>query len=323
MKLLVLGALGQTGSYLSELAISQGHEVIAVGRQDYGAHPELGPSYRPVKINLIDFEEVGFLIQKEEFECVVNLASLSSVFRCSQDPELSRTLNYELVKFLTNCILEKQAKTGTQISLVQASSSEMYGGIRGARIITEDANLMPVSVYGSHKAAAHELIASARSTLDLIAGCAILFNHESPRRSSNFVSRKIIQGARGIYDNKMEKIVLGNLDVSRDWGYAPEFAFGLLQMATASINEDLIFATGESHSIREFCHRALEEFGINNPEAFIESDSALVRSVENDSLVGDASKAHSKLGWEPKTFFNQLIPLLVKAEKDGDLAHQS
>jgi GDPmannose 4,6-dehydratase len=234
---------------------------------------------------------------------------------------------------LLELIRQFEAKNpGVKIKFYQASSSEMFGGSPPPQ--SESTAFYPKSPYGCAKVFAFNITRNYRESYNMFAANGILFNHESPRRGINFVTRKVTRGIAGIKRGDVEKIYLGNLDAKRDWGYAPEYVEAMWLMLQESQPDDYVIATGESHSVREFVEKAfkcigvdiawqgkgIEEKGIDNKtnKVVIEIDPDYFRPAEVHVLLGDATKARTKLGWNPKTKFDDLVGIMVEAElKNG------
>lgn len=311
---LIFGVLGQDGSYLAEQLSAEGKQVIGVIRNSSVIPNE----YRNDKINyirgdILDSNFVYSLLETFRPTHVYNLASASSVSESYLHPELSLRINLEFVGELIENIEKYRTKSGQDVFLFQASSSEMYGPVQQGPI-NENTSHDPRSPYAEHKSVAHNLCLKARSNLEIKIGTGILFNHESSRRPLKFVSRKITNGAYLISKGIEKKLVLGNIDVQRDWGYAPDFVRAIGLIAENLSADDFIIATGQLHSLDEMCKIAFGAVGIENPSNFIESNPSLYRRNENSGLVGDSSKVKSKLSWLPTKSFEDMIVLMTKLE---------
>jgi GDPmannose 4,6-dehydratase len=311
---LIFGAIGQDGSYLAEQLSSEGKQVIGVIRNSSFIPNEFqhrNISY--VRGDILDDNFVYSLLETFRPTHIYNLASASSVSESYLNPQLSLQVNFEFVRELIENIEKYRAKSGQDVFLFQASSSEMFGPDHTS-LITEYSSHDPRSPYAEHKSMSHSLCSEARSGLGTKIGTGILFNHESPRRPLKFVSRKITNGAYLISKGVEKKLVLGNINVQRDWGYAPDFvaAIGLIGQNMSS--DDFVIATGQLHSLDEMCKIAFNAVGIEDPMSFIESNRSLYRINENSGLAGDNSKVHSKLGWSPTTSFEDMITLMTRLE---------
>jgi GDPmannose 4,6-dehydratase len=222
-------------------------------------------------------------------------------------------VNLEFVQELIKNIEKYRTKSGEDVFLLQASSSEMYGPDQQSPIIESTAH-DPRSPYAEHKSRAHYLCLNARETKDLRIGTAILFNHESPRRPLKFVSRKISHGAFAISQGREKKLVLGNINVQRDWGYAPDYVEAMSLIAQSNLVDDFVLATGKLHSLEDMCRVAFKAAGLGDFSKYVDSDQSLFRTVENSGLVGVAEKAHQKLNWSHRVSFELMIEQMVNQE---------
>jgi GDPmannose 4,6-dehydratase len=205
--------------------------------------------------------------------------------------------------------------------MYQASTSEMFGKVQETPQ-TETTPFYPRSIYGVSKLAAHWACINYRESYNMFISCGIAFNHESHRRSTEFLTRKVSLGVAKIYLKIQDYITLGNLDSKRDWGYAPDFCEGFWKILQLDTPQDIILATGETHTIREFVQLAFEEVGIANWQDYIKQDPRFMRPAEVDLLLGDASKAKKLINWQPKTTFKELVSIMVSSDlerlKRGD-----
>ncbi len=318
---LVFGALGQDGSYLAEHLAKEGNQVVGVIRNA----SVIPNAYQHNNINHVrgDILDSGFiysLLDTFRPTHIYNLASASSVSESYLNPQLSLRVNHEFVRDLIENIEKYRAKDGQDVFLFQASSSEMFGPDHN-NLITENTPHDPRSPYAEHKSMSHELCFEARSSLGMKIGTGILFNHESPRRPLKFVSRKITNGAYLISRGIEKKLVLGNINVQRDWGYAPDFVQAIDLIGKNMSSDDFVIATGQLHSLHEMCKIAFNAVGIENPLNFIESNQSLYRNNENSGLAGDSSKVQSKLGWLPKKSFEEMITLMTRLEYHDPRIH--
>lgn len=330
-KALIVGISGQDGGYLSKLLVAKGYEVHGTSR-DSDVNPfeslkALGV-YNDVilhSMSLIDFRSVMQVIMETQPDEIYNLAGQSSVALSFAQPV--ETL--ESLSFGTLNILEVIRFNKLLVRFYNASSSECFGSdTRGH--VNERSPFYPRSPYAIAKSTAHWLTAQYRDAYNIFALSGILFNHDSPLRPLRFVTRKISLAAAEICAGKAEKLVLGNLDSKRDWGYAPEYVEGMWRMVQVDEPEDFVLATGEAHTVREFADLAFKELdlelewvgdGINEKgvckrsgKVCVEVDERYYRPTEIGLLIGDTSKARVKLGWEPKTRFQDLVKLMVRAD---------
>lgn len=314
---LIFGALGQDGSYLAEKLASEGKRVIGIAR-DSAEVPEKSNAgnIKYVKGNILDSQFVQGLLLNYRPSHVYNFASLSSVAKSHTYPELSESINFGFVKRLIDDIHLTQKENEQEVYLLQASSSEMFGP-NHSNPIAEDATHDPRSPYALHKSLAHRYCLESRKSKNLKIGTAILFNHESPRRPLNFVSRKITHGAFQISRGFEKKLILGNITISRDWGFAPDYVQAMSQMAELRVADDFIVSNGELHSLEEMCEIAFASLGISDYRNYVESDKKLYRENENSRLIGDSSKIFSRLDWMPTTSFRKMIEIMVEAEPNN------
>jgi GDPmannose 4,6-dehydratase len=212
----------------------------------------------------------------------------------------------------TTRLLDAVRDTGIPARFYNAASSEMYGQACES-LQNENTPFRPRSPYGCAKLYSYWMTANARDGYGLYAVNGILFNHESPRRGENFVTRKITRAVARIANGLQEKLYLGNLDAQRDWGYAPEYVEGMWQMLQQAAPDDYVLATGETHTVREFLELAFQEAGLDW-QAYVEIDPDYYRPTEIDRLVGDASKARKRLGWAPRTKFRDLVKVMIEAD---------
>jgi GDPmannose 4,6-dehydratase len=272
--------------------------------------------YKFRRADLARIENFEDILVETKPDVVINLASLSSVSACEINPELSMRINLENVVNLVEAIIKFDQYEGRAHRFIQASSSEMYASNSVSMHISENSELAPKSIYGKHKASAHEFIQKIKqANPDSQLKCAILFNHESPRRGDGFVSRKIVKSIHQISVGKLNQLNLGNVYAERDWGYAPNFADALYLQSKETGSEDYVVSTGNTHSIKEFYERTFEAFGISNYSHLVSVDETLIRPVENTGLSGDNKKILKNLGWSPEVYFSELIDILVRAEK--------
>ena len=311
---LVFGAIGQDGSYLSEQLCSEGKEVIGVIRPN-SIIPE---KYKHQNINyvrgdILDDDFILALLETYSPSHVYNLASASSVAESYLNSDLSKKINLDFVEILISNIEKYQNRYKREVFLLQASSSEMFGPDNKSPI-NEFSPHDPRSPYAEHKSIAHRLCQVARTDSNIRVGTAILFNHESPRRPLKFVSRKISRGAFLISNGLENKLILGNINVFRDWGYAPDYVGAMRIIALKTYSDDFVISTGKLHSLEEMCAIAFEAVGISNYKSYVQSDKSLYRTIENSGLKGDSKKINDICGWAPTVTFDQMVKKMVSAE---------
>lgn len=308
---LITGASGQDGGYLAEQLVAQGLEVHGVVRADDepSQHPQ---SLNVHSIELTDEPRLAGLLAEVAPDVVYNLVGLSSVAQSWAEPVLTSEVNGVFVARLLELVWRQQESSGAPVRFVQASSGEIFAGSPTSPQDEETA-IRPRSPYGASKAYAHGLVQVFRAR-GLHASNAILYNHESPRRPESFVTRKITATVAAIARGRVRELVLGNLDASRDWGWAPEYVDAMVRMAEHHEGDDFVIATGESHTVADFVAAAFAHVGIEDWQPYVRSDPALVRPVDALRLVGDPSKAGRVLGWKPEVGFAELVGRMVDAD---------
>jgi GDPmannose 4,6-dehydratase len=261
--------------------------------------------------DLRDIESIRAAVERCEPVEVYNLAAISSVAVSWRDPELVADVNGLGVLRLLNVLRESDDRTGRRTRFVQASSAEIFGAATPPQ--DEDTPLAPLTPYGAAKAFGHHLVAVYRGA-GMWAANVILFNHESPRRPPEFVTRKITRAVAAIAGGATERLSLGNLDARRDWGYAGDYVSAMTMVAAQDEPEDFVIATGTSHSIADFTAAAFARVGITDWRAWVDLDPALVRATDSPEQRGDASRARTVLGWAPTVDFAGLVGLMVDAD---------
>ena len=320
-KAFITGITGQDGSYLTELLISKGYEVHGLvrrvstmnrGRIDHLQAYEHGKD-RCLYLHYGDLADsvslvkLLYAIQPDE---IYNLAAQSHVRVSFDIPEYTADITGVGAGRILEAIIE--SGIGKKVRYYQASSSEMFGKVQEVPQ-KETTPLYPRSPYGCAKVFAHYLTINYRESYNLFACSGILFNHESPRRGENFVTRKISIAAARIKKGLQEKLYLGNLDSKRDWGYAKEYVEGMWLMLQQDTPDDYVLATNETHTLKAFLEAAFNCVGLDWKNYVIFDDKYL-RPAEVDLLIGDYSKAKAKLGWEPKTRMKELAKLMVDSD---------
>ncbi len=317
-KALITGVTGQDGSYLAEFLLAKGYEVHGVvrrsssfnsGRLDgvYQDPHEAGVHFFKHYADLSDSSSLMCLIRDIQPDEVYNLAAQSHVRVSFEIPEYTG----DVTGLGVARILEAVRTAGVPTRFYQASSSEMFGASPAPQ--NESTPFVPQSPYGVAKLYGHWITVNYREAHNIFACSGILFNHESPRRGENFVTRKISRAVARIAAGMQEKLFMGNLDALRDWGYAPEYVEAMWMMLQQDAPDDYVVATGEAHSPREFCEVAFGHLGLDW-EKYVEIDPRYYRPTEVNHLLGDAAKARTKLGWAPKTNFEELVRLMVDAD---------
>ena len=318
-KALITGITGQDGSYLAELLLGKGYEVHGIIRRASTFNTgRLDPIYEDPHSSknrlflhygdLSDASALARLVGKIQPEEVYNLAAQSHVRVSFDSPEYTA----DITGTGTIRLLEAIRETGIQPRFYQASSSEMYGMVRQVPQ-TEETPFYPRSPYGCAKVYSFWITVNYRESYGMHASNGILFNHESPRRGETFVTRKITRAVAQIKAGLQDKLFLGNLDAKRDWGYAKEYVEAMWLMLQQEKPDDYVIATNETHSVKEFLEVAFGHAGLDWKK-YVDIDPRYYRPAEVDLLIGDYSKAKRKLGWSPKTAFNELAKLMVDAD---------
>jgi GDPmannose 4,6-dehydratase len=309
---LITGVTGQDGSYLAELLLEKGYEVHGMVRRSSTENFErighLTPRLRLHQADLLDQSSLVSLLQAVRPAELYNLAAQSFVPTSWTQPSLTG----EFTALGVTRMLEAVRMVDPRIRFYQASSSEMYGKVRDTPQ-NEDTPFYPRSPYGVAKVYGHHITVNYRESYGLFATSGILFNHESPRRGREFVTRRISEGVARIKLGLQDELPLGNLDAHRDWGYAPEYVRAMWLMLQRSEPGDFVIGTGEHHTPREFVDRAFAHAGLD-PADFVKIDRALLRPAEVDTLLADPSKARRELGWESGTSFADLVKIMVEAD---------
>ena len=316
---LITGVTGQDGSYLAELLLQKGYEVIGMVRRSSsfntdrieGIYQDPHSSdyrFRLVFGDLEDASSLNQIIRTNAPDEIYNLGAQSHVRVSFDVPEYTA----DTVGLGTLRLLEAVRGTGHTCKIYQASSSEMFGGSPPPQ--NEDTPFRPRSPYACAKVFSHHLCENYREAYGMFICSGILFNHESPRRGIPFVTRKITRAAARISHGLDKKLYLGNLDAKRDWGFAGDYVEAMWLMLQQETPEDYVIATGEAHSVREALEVAFGTLGLDY-QKYVEIDPRYYRPTEVDHLCGDVSKAKQKLGWTPKVRFKELIEMMVKSDE--------
>ncbi len=311
---LITGITGQDGSYLAELLLDKGYDVIGMVRRSSTVNFEriahLQDRITFVAGDLLDEVSMIHLLQDHRPHEVYNLAAQSFVQTSFGQPVLTG----ETTALGVTRVLDAIRIVDPGIRFYQASSSEMFGKVQEVPQ-RETTPFYPRSPYGVAKVYGHWITVNYRESYDLHASSGILFNHESPRRGLEFVTRKITHAVARIKLGQQDQLVLGDLDPQRDWGFAGDYVEAMWLMLQQDAPDDFVVCTGETHSVREFCQIAFDHVGLNWQD-HVAQDQRFMRPAEVDLLVGDATKAQKVLGWTPKTSLPALIEMMV----DADLA---
>lgn len=323
-KALITGITGQDGYYLSKLLIDKGYDVFGTIRRSSSINtnridPLISEFEKDKRLNLfysnlLDPSSLTNLINSIEPDEVYNLAAQSHVKVSFENPIYTA----ETSTLGSIALLEAIRNSKKEIKYYQASSSEMFGGLSGD-ILNLDSRLLPKSPYAASKVFAHHMTSIYRDSYNIFGVNGILFNHESPYRGETFVTRKITRAVGRILSKTQSKLTLGNIDATRDWGFAGDYVEGMYLMMQHDQAEDWILATGKSYSVKEFLKLAFDYVGLNWKD-YVEISDQHFRPNEVHDLIGDASKASKILNWEPKVSFNELVEMMV--DFDVKLAQQ-
>ena len=309
---LITGITGQDGSYLAELLLAKGYRVVGAVRRLSApnqwriAHLQDQITLRPA--DLLDQLSLIKVIDEAQPDEVYNLAAMSFVPASWDQPMLTGEFNAQGVTRM----LEAVRQVNPKIKFYQASSSEMYGKVREVPQ-TELTPFYPRSPYGVSKVFGHYITVNYRESYDLFACAGILFNHESPRRGLEFVTRKVTDGVARIKVGLTKELALGNLDAQRDWGFAGDYVRAMWLMLQQDQPDDYVVATGESHSVQRLVELSFRHAGLDWRE-YVKFDQRFMRPAEVDHLIGNPSKARRELGWEPEVGFEQLVGMMVDAD---------
>ncbi len=323
---LITGITGQDGSYLAEHLLSLGYTVYGLVRGQ--ANPKrplleaLLPDVRIVEGDLLDQGSLINAVQQIEPDEVYNLAAISFVPLSWNQADLTGEITglgvlrvLEAIRLVTGAT-PSRSKSGRDIRFYQASSSEMFGKVRETPQ-SERTPFYPRSPYGVAKVYGHYITVNYRESYGMFACSGILFNHESPRRGPEFVTRKLSLGAARINLGKQKELLMGNLDSKRDWGFAGDYVQAMHLMLQQPEPDDYVIGTGEAHSPREFAELAFKYFGLDYQD-FVRTDEQFMRPAEVDHLLADAAKAREQLGWRPEVSFSELVGMMVESDLQAE-----
>jgi len=309
---LITGITGQDGSYLADLLLEKGYEVHGMVRR---ASTETFQRLEHIRDELVlhtgdllDQRSLGDVLRECQPDEIYNLAAMSFVAASWSQPVLTA----EFTAVGVTRALEAMRETAPEARFYQASSSEMFGKVREVPQ-SESTPFYPRSPYGVAKCYGHFITVNYRESYDLFACSGILFNHESERRGLEFVTRKVTHGAAAIKLGLAEDLALGNLDAERDWGYAKDYVEAMWLMLQQDEPDDFVIATGKAHSVRDLVRVAFEHAGLD-PQRHIRIDERFIRPAEVEHLIGDYAKARERLGWAPRTSFEELVRLMVDSD---------
>lgn len=315
---LITGITGQDGPYLAELLLSKGYKVYGTVRRLSTPNLEniqhIREQVELLSADLLDTTSLTEAIEESEPDEVYNLAAMSFVKASFEQPVLTG----EFTALGVTRLLEAIRTVNSKIKFYQASSSEMFGKVTETPQ-KETTRFHPRSPYGVAKVYGHYITLNYRESYNMFACSGILFNHESPRRGIEFVTRKISNGVARIKLGKQDKLILGDLSPKRDWGFSGDYVEAMWLMLQQQNPDDYVVGTGENHSVKEFVELAFKYVGINDWQNYIISNHPKhMRPAEVDHLIADYSKARKVLGWKPKTSFKELVEMMVKADLERE-----
>jgi GDPmannose 4,6-dehydratase len=318
---LITGITGQDGLYLSELLLDKGYEVFGLVRGQNNPKYELVrrevPGVRLLTGDLTDLSSLMRALDAAEPTEIYNLGAISFVAYSWENAHVTTEVTGKGVLNILEATRLFAGADPSSVRFYQASSSEMFGKVQEVPQ-RESTLLWPRSPYGVNKVFGHYMTINYRESYGMHASSGVLFNHESPRRGPEFVTRKVSQAVARISLGLQKTLVMGNLDAYRDWGFAGDYVDAMWRMLQQDVADDYVVATGETHSIRELLDVAFARVGIDDWSGYVEEDPRFLRPAEVDRLVGDASKARERLGWTPTVTFEELVHMMV----DHDLREQ-
>ncbi|WP_181026159.1 GDP-mannose 4,6-dehydratase [Rathayibacter rathayi] len=319
---LITGITGQDGLYLAELLVSKGYEVFGLVRGQNNPKYELVrrtvPEVTLLTGDLTDVSSLVRVLAAAQPDEVYNLGAISFVAYSWENASLTTDVTGKGVLNILEATRLYAGADTSRVKFYQASSSEMFGKVQQVPQ-SEETLLWPRSPYGVAKVFGHYMTINYRESYGMHASSGILFNHESPRRGPEFVTRKISLAVARIKLGLQETLELGNLDAKRDWGFAGDYVDAMWRMLQQPEGDDYVVATGETHEIREYLDIAFRHVGIEDWAPYVTQNPAFMRPAEVDLLIGDPAKARDVLGWEPKVSFPELVAMMV----ENDLAEQS
>lgn len=315
-KALITGVTGQDGTYLADFLLKKGYDVVGTFRRTSHSSLERLEQFNIidkidlVKMDLTDQISINKVVKNAQADEIYNLGAQSFVGVSFDQPLLTSNVNALGALSIFDAVKELSPHS----KVYQASSSEMFGN--SDEIKNETSRMYPASPYGVSKVFAHKTAQHYRNAYDLFISCGILFNHESPYRGLEFVTKKITYTLARIKAKKTDKLVLGNIKAKRDWGFAGDYVQAMWLMLQQKNPSDFVISTRESHSVEEFVKKAFEFAGLENWEKYVEIDNKLIRPQDIDNLIGDSSKAQNVLNWKPSMSYNSLVELMVQSDQE-------
>ncbi|MFV0634444.1 GDP-mannose 4,6-dehydratase [Demequina sp.] len=317
---LITGISGQDGLYLGEFLLEQGYEVYGLIRGQNNPRraivEEILPQATLITGDLMDFSSLLRALEISRPTEIYNLAAISYVAYSWDNAQLTSEVTGKGVLNMLEAIRLWAKGSLDQVRFYQASSSEMFGKVQEVPQ-RESTLLWPRSPYGVAKVFGHYMTINYRESYGMHASSGILFNHESPRRGPEFVTRKVSRAVAAIARGDQDSLVMGNLDAKRDWGYAGDYVRAMWMMLQQDQPDDYVIATGQTQSVRDLLDVAFAAAGIDDWQPLVQQDERFMRPAEVDLLIGDASKAHDVLGWQPEVSFEELVRMMVKSDQDN------
>jgi GDPmannose 4,6-dehydratase len=314
---LITGITGQDGTYLGEFLAAKGYEVFGMVRGQ--SNPKIPmverciPSIQLLEGDLRDLSSLIEVLKTAQPDEIYNLGAISFVGLSFKQPELTCDVTGMGVMRMLEAVRIHKQRSGKGVRFYQASSSEMFGSVQESPQ-RETTQFHPRSPYGVAKVFGHYVMQNYRESYDIWSCSGILFNHESPRRGFEFLTRKVTRAVARIALGRQKVLAVGNMDVSRDWGFAGDYVEAMWLMLQQEEPDDYVIATGRSYSVRDLLHSAFHHVGIVDWSSYVEQDERFFRPADVTALVGDATKARAKLGWQPKVGFQDLIEMMVDAD---------
>jgi GDPmannose 4,6-dehydratase len=308
MPILITGAAGQDGILLARKLLKTETDVVGICRKNQAKNlRQAVPGLSIYTADLTDFEKVHKILDKAKPTTIFNLAGYSSVNKSWMEPEIATRINSDLPVQILSWTVKKSPTT----RIIQASSSEIFGATTQIPQ-TENTNIKPITPYGLSKSLAFEMMQIFRSKEGIHATNMILYNHESPLRREEFVTRRITKSVAQIKLGKLDTLHIGNIGMKRDWGWAPDYIDGMILASNKELADDYILATGILHSVKDIIETAFTYAGIENFEKYIHADENMIRKIDPQNLLGNPTKAETRLGWKRTLEFKEIIETMVK-----------
>ena len=312
---LITGAAGQDGTLLAAYLIRSGHDVVGLVKPgtDTDRFRRYVPSATVIEQDLEDVDGLRSVVIESEPEYLANLAGVSSITESQRFPELTQRINVDAVSAIIDGLTMVSARASIKPRMFQATSAAIFAGVDHIPQ-TEGTEASPATPYAMSKLAALQLVDRARTEAGLFAGSGILYNHESPLRGPEFVTRKISMAVARIAAGLQDTLELGNIEVARDWGWAPDYVRAMILMLNGDTPKDYVIATGVSHRLSYFLKKAFQAAGITDWQAHVVSTETNQRTVDTNLLVGDSHAIKSELGWRPTVDFDSIARIMVEQD---------